>query len=101
MKRINKYLYVLLCVALIFSACGISAVYADEAYKITFVTDEHVSVTVSTTQDFGTEANLTQNASEGYARDGRSGDKRFYRQRFIDHSSRDHNVKSTSVCDLP
>ena len=74
MKRAKKYLSVLLCAVLTFSACGINAVYADEAYKITFVTDEHVSVTVSTTQDFGTEANLTENAAEAYARNSDTGE---------------------------
>lgn len=74
MKRTNKLLSVLLCVMLIFSALGINAVYAEEGYKITFVTDEHVSVTVSATQDFSTETDLTENAVAVYAKNSDTGE---------------------------
>lgn len=74
MKRTNKFLSVILCVTFLISLFGINAVYAEEGYEITFVTDEHVSVTVSSTQDFGTEADLTGNAVTAYARNSDTGE---------------------------
>ena len=74
MKRTNKFLSVILCVTFLISLFGINAVYAEEGYEITFVTDEHVSVTVSTTQDFSAEADLTDNAVSAYARNSDTGE---------------------------
>ena len=72
MKRTNKLLSVLLCVMLIFSALGINAVYAEEGYEITFVTDEHSSVTVYDTQDLTSGG--TENAISAIAKNSDTGE---------------------------
>ena len=74
MKGTNRLLSVILCVIFMISVFGINPVYAEEGYEITFITDEHVSVTVSTTQDFGTEANLTENVVSAFARNSDTGE---------------------------
>lgn len=75
MKKIKKLFSIIMCILLTISLAGLyPAASAEEGYKATFVTDEHVSVTVSTTQSFEDGADITENASSAYARDSSTGE---------------------------